>query len=244
MSDWIHTFQSLDSNSYDHALERWQQTHSKAWLVAALRHAASTTPGIDDLIVASAALPPADPAFETAAFYRLSLLSDGTSKAELRAELDRILALTLPKSSVNLFRGLRMRNAPTLAEFLSFAARRPLMLTYDANTEERPDEDYLEHRIAERASGKDLLDRDSIKILNEQAPQQTLREIVFSNGIPDYHRSDVLISVFTRALLLADEDTSVPLARLLRAAGADRSGYLRTYLATPKGAARHRAGTY
>src|SRR5260370_18577944 len=103
-------------------------------MIAALRHGCSDP----ELLAAAAALDPTHPGFAIANFYRLQTLVGSDRKPEARAELDRILRLPLPKSSVNAFRGLRMRGSAGLDEFLNFARPAPAMLTPDSNAGEVP----------------------------------------------------------------------------------------------------------
>jgi hypothetical protein len=234
LSDWIFTFQRSDAKAYDYALARWRKSGGRPWLMAALRHAGPKSSGVEELIASAALMKPSERGFEMGAYYRLALQIDSGSKAEARAELDRILALDLPKSSVNLFRGLRMRTAPDLAGYLAFAARTPVMLTTDWKQGETPpwdgDNAAWERRLVARAVGKDLFDRDSIKALNERTPLRLLREAALSEAIPEYHRRDFVLSTFTRAVLLDDSESAVPTAERLRAIGADQAGYLEPYL--------------
>jgi hypothetical protein len=247
LSDWIFTFQQRDPKAYDHALERWRRTHSRPWLIAGLRHADWTRRGVNELIAAAADVKPSDPGFEAIAYYRLALLIDSGYKSEAREELDRILSLDMPKSSVNLFRGLRMRTAGNLTGFLTFAARRPVMLTTDWNEGERPrwgQNERWERGMVAPAAGKDLLDRDSIKVLNERTPMRLLRQAALSGSVPGYHEPDFVLSVFTRAVLLDDVEDGVPLAQRLGAMGADRSGYLTPYLSAAEPEARRFAAIF
>ncbi len=247
LSDWIYTFQRADSRAYDHALARWHKNGGLPWLVAALRHAGPKSNGVDELIPAAEAVRTAEPGYPMATYYRLALQIDSGAKPEAQGVVDRMLAMDLPKSALNLFRGLRMRTAPDLAGFLTFASRRPVMLTTDWNQGETPpwsDNAKWERQLVAAAAGKELFDRDSIKILNERTPLRLLRQAALSEQVPEYHRRDFVLTGFTRAVLLDDLENGVPLARKLRAIDADPAGYLEPYLNLTDAGERRFAAIY
>jgi hypothetical protein len=95
-----------------------------------------------------------------------------------------------------------------------------------------------------RAEGQKLLDRDSIKILNERTPLRLLREAALGNSVPPYHRRDFVLSAFTRALLLDDAENGLPLAAGLRETGADKENYLAAYQSAPNVEERRFAGVF
>jgi hypothetical protein len=232
MSEWIFQFQSRDPEAAAYALGRWRQTRSTPWLVAALLHAPAPQA---ELMDAAAKVVPSDPGYVMVNFHRLRLVVDSGGKAAARARLDEILQRPLPKSAINQFRGLRMRTAPDLAGFLGFAARRPVMLTTD----------WDEGEVApnRRLTGQWLLDRDSIKTLNERTPLRLLRDAALSGDVPESSVRDFTLSAFTRAVLLDRDDVGVALAAKLTALGADPSNYLEQYRQA-RGESRRFAGIF
>src|SRR5207244_47090 len=107
-------------------------------------------------------------------------------------------------------------------------ARIPVMVTIDWNIGEVPPLDRW-YRPPAPPEGKPLLDRDSVKILNERTPIRLLREAALSGSAPACHQRDFVLSAFTRALLLDDAGNGLPLAEKLRAMGADPQRYLDAY---------------
>jgi hypothetical protein len=244
LSDWIYTFQLRDAEAGSHALARWRQNQTLAWLIAALRHASPGSPEAPELISAAARIDAASPGFEIASFYRLRLMVDSGQKAAARGELDRLLKSPLSRSSLNLFRGLRMRTAPDLAGFLNFASRLPVLLTTDWNQGEVPAANMWSESPMARAAGKALLDPASIKILNERTPMRLIRQAALSGAVPPYAERDFVLSAFTRALLLDDASNGLPLAAKLRAIGADPQDYLLEYKNAKDPPARRFAGIF
>jgi hypothetical protein len=140
-----------------------------------------------------------------------------------------------------------MRAAPDLAEFLSFAGRMPVILTSDGDIGQLhgwPGWDPLDGNppVFRKAAGQPLLDRDSIKILNERTPMRLLREAALGDGVPPYAKRDFVLMAFTRALLLDDSDDGLNLAAALQASGADPGGYLNYYQSAATAEDRRFAG--
>jgi len=238
MSDWIFNFQQTDPRARLHALERFYQIRSLPWLIAALEHSNAGDSGNDELIAAAARVAPSSPAYEIASFHRLRLLVDSGQKEASRSQLDTLLASPLTKSSRNLFRSLRMRTAPTLTDFLTFAARTPVMLTTDWNVGQVPDE-------GERQKpSHDLLYRDSTKILNDRAPTRVLREAALKGAFAPSVQYDFVLTAFTRALLLDDTANGLPLAEKLTEIGADKESLLAAYRDAKDPSDRRFAGVF
>ena len=172
LSDWIYTFQAGTDEAGAHARARWRSSRSTAWLIAALSYAHPGLPDIDEILSRAANMDVSNPGYEAAAFYRLSFLVNNGEKQAAHTELDRVLQLPLTKSGRNLFRTLRMRTAADLSDFLRFAARYPVMVTTDWNVGEVPPDqgDPEEWHLIRLLARKDLLDRDSIKILTNKRP--------------------------------------------------------------------------
>jgi hypothetical protein len=239
MSDWIFQFQSRDARAEDYALERWRQTRSLPWLVAALQH--SEQPQAE-LMEAAAKIAPGDPGYAMVNFHRLRLRINAGDKVAARDELDQMLLRPMPKSAVNQFRGLRMRTAPDMAGFLGFAVRQPVMLTTDWDEGEvAPTTNPAPNP---RLTGQLLLDRDSIKILNERTPLRMLRDAALADEMPSYSRRDLTLAAFTRAVLLDRDQEGLALAAKLSDIGADREHYLARYRESEVGNERRFAGIF
>ena len=112
LTDWITTFQS---GNVQRAVERWNATKGRQWLVAALTHVKPEDPSVEKLLRDSANLDLHSPAFASVTYHRVRLLKDDDAR---RAELDRALAGELPASARNQLLAQRRGLARTLREFL------------------------------------------------------------------------------------------------------------------------------
>src|SRR5205085_5978091 len=141
LTDWIIAVESDSPGVSAHSIQRWEQTKSIPWLVAAALNADSKDAKLNELLTAAAAVNPSSPAFATLTFHRVRLLKEANRVTEARAILDKTLAgdrRQLPASAVNLFLSERMTLAQNLDEFLQNAQREAAGFSDDSDGREIP----------------------------------------------------------------------------------------------------------
>jgi hypothetical protein len=207
MTDWIISFRfSGDTGAEAHRVVRWQQTHSLAWLVAALADATPQTPKVGVLLDASAKVPVNSPAYLTLAFERDTVLADTGKQAQARQEIDKILTMPndrVPAASRNIFLALRMKLAQNLEELLRYAPRTVV---------EVPEAVSLPEDFTTAIAGKPLLDDDAAIVFSRKLPLSVLKAAAQSNLLTPRLRRDVAVAAFTRAVLLRDNVAARELA--------------------------------
>src|SRR5262249_7995318 len=168
LTDWIMTFEG-DIDAKDvHAVERWQQTKSLPWLVAAMAGVNTKQSALNELLSAAAKVAHTAPAYPTIAFHTVRLLKQTNRPEEARTMLDKILAnerQQLTGSAVNEFLGERMMLARNLDEFLQNAPRVPAGFSDNYDGREIPDEDKDAGRNANGA--KKFFAMDAANIFNK-----------------------------------------------------------------------------
>jgi hypothetical protein len=206
MTDWILTFSHSCGDSYDHSLQRWNETKSLPWLVAALSQADAKESALPALLAAVSKIAPDSPAYLTLAFHRLRLQEQSGNVDATRHDLDQLLAQqgnSMPISARNEFLALRMKLAVNLAEFLQFAPR----LSTDA-TGVAPipasKSDY-DPGTPEYAATRPHLDSDASVVLTEKLPLRLLADAAKSNTLAPALRSDIAVAAWTRAVLLKND---------------------------------------
>src|SRR5262249_46672654 len=121
------------------SLQKWAKTNSIHWLLAAISKADSQSPRLADLISAAAKVPATSPGYATAMYHALRLMIDTGKKDEARRTLDALIANNkLPGSAINQFLTLRLKLAQNLDEFLKYAQRKPVALSYNDDGFELP----------------------------------------------------------------------------------------------------------
>jgi hypothetical protein len=226
MVDWMMAMQGEGAAARDRAVQRWRDTNTQPWLVAALWHATSDDAASPALLTAAAAVPPSSASYPTVTFLRLRLLLARDAADEARDLLEGLPDEPrdgFNTEAINVLRAMRTALARSLDEFL---------------------------RHAPRVSGLDFgstgaltFDEDTAVVLNDRAPLERLIEASLSSMLPPQLRVRVAIAAFTRALLLDRHDEALRVAPVLRELALFISADLDRYSAAATPGERRRAAT-
>src|SRR5262245_21710847 len=154
-------------------------------------------------------------------FHLYRLLTALVTLDEARQHLDSLLSqgqLTFPPSGRNLLLALRMKLARTLYEFMTYAPRLPVAITYNIDGRELPENIETSERLQLIAQDQPLFDADAARVLNRRLPLDTLREMVHRTVLPTHLRRELALAVLTRSLILKEDDTTrdlVPVVKTL-----------------------------
>ena len=247
LTDWIVTLQSAGEAPLDHSLQRWRETSSMPWLVAALTKIHSGHPQAAALLAAAEKVDSGSPAFATASFHQVRLALESGRFDQARAKLDEILAkkkASLPASSVNLFLTMRTRLARSLAEFLTFAQRRPAGFSWNEDDRELPADISEDSDLNKSLAGQSFFDLDGARVLNEGLPLSLLQQAAESKSLPEHLRRDVAQAAWLRAVLLDDRDRAMELAPTLKSLVPEIVPFLDDYLSSQPEEARKFSAIY
>lgn len=246
LSDWLRNFQADDKASYEHALEKWRKTDSRAWLIAALSKTAGRDAATPALIAAADRIETNSPAYATASFHVVRLLLESGDRAGARSRLDEILKQNLPPSAVNQFLHQRMLLASTLEEFLKYAQRRPSAFSWGDDGREIPIEpkELSEDSDLKQLAGRTLFDVDAAEIINDHLPLSLLLEAANSRTLPDHLRKRVALAAWTRAIMLDNTEAGKALAPILSSLAPEMKPLLDEYMAATNAANRKAAALY
>jgi hypothetical protein len=216
VSDWIVTFQAKDAEATAHAISKWQQTHSLAWLVSAISKANKSDAQTPLLLAAADKVPAASPAYAHVNFHAIRLLIALGSADEARRRIDVLLSeqrAHIPPSAVNQFLSARMPLARNAEELLRDAQRTPVAYSSDVEGREIPDDVKEADIIKQYANGgRAYFDADGANVLNSRLPLSILREAATSQTLTTGLRRDVTQAVFVRAALLGNRQIASELA--------------------------------
>lgn len=218
LSDWIVTFQGVGEKAGEHALARWEATHSNPWLVAALTHTEGKDPKANELIAEALKLKNNSAAFISARFQAIRLLIEQGRNTEARKLVDESVNANrslLDESALNLFSSQKLKLAQSLAEFLSNATRVPATLSVNDDGREIPADDSWLSDANKARKNKPLFDYDAGHAFNDQMPLSVLKEAVKSPALPAAPRRDLAQAVWLRAALLGDTKTADELTPIL-----------------------------
>ncbi len=246
LTDWIGSFRyGGPPDRQDHRVTRWEQTHSAAWLAAALAYAQPGDAKTPEVLDAAAKIPATAPAYLTIAFHQNRLLAHSDKQEQARSNIDRILKLPkgqLSPSTRNLFLALRMQAAKNLDEFLEFAPRQPLgvLLSIDVDDPELCDRAPNE---CVHASGP-LLDSDAAVELTEAMPTSVLVQAAASTRLRGDLRIQVAETAWVRAILLDQDEQARRLVPVLSSLEPDLAPMLKAYADQPAAAERKFAAVF
>lgn len=220
--DWVLTFQSPSIEAKQHAVARWQETQSLAWLVAAITKAEATDASTHSLLAASAQVKNNSPAWESMAFHRVRLLIDLGRMEEARALLGQVLPdirASRRESSVNAYSTLRMRAATDLDDFLTYAQQKVLIETSEARWSLSECIDVMKDPKRKYDCAKETartqFNDDATTFLNSGAPVSVLIAAAQSGRVSPQLRQSVAMMAWARSVLLKDEDSTAKLFPLL-----------------------------
>jgi len=220
LSDWVLAFQTAKGDQAKaRSLERWRETHSLPWLIAAL---SKIDPGSSDgpeLMREARAVAPTSPGYPTVRYWMINLLMKGNHNEEAAKALNEVLQVKLPPSALNQFLNFKIvLVAPSLKEFIQLSVRRPIASFVDYS-DEFPDPD----------EGIKLLDATNFAyaanpcfvplaadILNQDVPLNLLKDAAFISTAGTNPRFDLAQAAWVRAVLLKRDDVALALVPLLK----------------------------
>jgi hypothetical protein len=243
LTDWLLTFQDGSTNALEHANEKWQATHSEAWLAAALSKIPSDDPRVAELLAAAKRIPDKSPSFATASFHVARVLATAGKEEEARVELDSLLLHHLaafPASSVNLLRALRMKLARNFQEFLEYAPRVPATVTSTVDDLQLPNDPKAMagmfnagEETKSPGNREAWFDVDAATILTQWLPLALLKQAVEDGALPENLRREVALAAWVRAVLLDDESLGTETTSIVQGLVPEMKADLDSYIAAP-----------
>lgn len=230
MIDWILTFQATDEASTKHALARWKETKSTAWLVAAITGVDPEDQHANQLVAAARA--DKSPHAKWTLFYHINRIESGQHKdAAVKTSLDKVLAAPpadLPAGSLNALKLMRLPLSTNLEEFLRFGIQKPLAICSDGGIPELPDE---EDDLKGKGKTPPAFTTLAGNVLTNKLPLSILRQIATNKQVPANLRNNVAWSSWVRAILIADEAEAKNLAVIASPLNKAKSKLFASYLA-------------
>ncbi len=249
LTDWILTFQS-GAKGFNHAVDKWGQTASQSWLVAALTTAKSGDAKVNELINAADKINGTSPAFFHVQYHIARLLIETGQKDEARKRLDLRVpgrtnssptSLESIPSTFNQFLSLRMNVATSLDDFLKYAARKPAAYVWDDDGNEMPDTESDE---AKGNKDKILFDFDATNIMDNLLPLSVLQSAAQNKQLPNELRLRLALAVLTKAIILDRHDVGRAIAPTVSQLAPEIKLLVDSYLKTQTPIESKSAGIY
>jgi tetratricopeptide (TPR) repeat protein len=219
LTDWISSLQVTSNESLEHAITRWQTTHSSAWLVAVLSKLDGKHSRAQDAVSEALKVKSDSAAFASSRFHAVRLMVEVGKTNEARSILDQLLKNNrsdFDVSALNLLISQRMMLATSLADFLTHAPRIPAALSWNDDGTEIPAQPAEVSDHGKAIIGMALFDDEAANVFNKQMPLSVLKEAALSESLPKHLRLDLAQAVWIRAVLLDDFKTADELVPTLR----------------------------
>lgn len=236
LTDWVLMYQGHREGALEQGIQRWTDTGSTAWLLAALTWVTPEFERLEYLLAGAAAISPGDPAYPTAAFHQARLLTATGRPAEARTVLDAALGLEpLDEASRNALLAQRLHLARDLDEFVALAPRTCTGVGFD----------YSEGIPVEPADGTPpLIDVDAAALITAAMPMSMALDVARRDSLSTEVRQRIAVSVWVRATLLEEHDLGQEAARLAAEIRPALAPYLADYVAATTDADRHHAAVF
>jgi hypothetical protein len=246
LTDWIVTFQDDAPEAIEHALARWDATHSIPWLIAALAGIDAKHAKTSQLLQAAEKIPSTSPAFPLVAFHSIRLDIAAGRTASARVKLDGLLQTQrahFNNSARNLLQHQRSLVATSVDDFLAHAQQVPAGFSWNEDGRELP-ADLSEVSEIESVQGKPLFDPAAGEILNQRLNVALLAEAANSKILPEHLRRDVAQATWLRAVLLGNHSVAKSVIPTLRTLVPELDPYLTEYEKAADPAAKKFAAIY
>jgi hypothetical protein len=212
LTDWITTFSEIGrTEAVNHSIEKWQETGSLPWLVAALSKIDNGNEKTGELVAHALKVAIDSPAYPTVLYHVVRLDIQAGRNDQARSRLDETLAkhrASLNRSTLNVLLNLRMALASNLEDFLTYAQQEPAGLSWNDDGREVPaqGDDLQEEKRS--LQGQKFFDHDGAQTLNQRIPVTLLKQAAQSKVLPANLRRDVSQAAWLRAVLLGDYRTA------------------------------------
>jgi len=221
LADWITTFQAGNA---PHAIERWRAGGSDAWLAAAVAAVNPADPAAPELVAAARKIGAASPAYATAAYHGIRILTARNQRDEARKWADQALAAHLGVPAHNAFLAERLALARDFPEFLRFAPRQPVATTGDMADQE------MEDQWRKVDTGL-TFDWDAAAAFNSNLPLRYWLEAASAPALPLRLRGEIAQAGWVRAVLLDRPEQARQLAARAAEMRPELAESMRRYIA-------------
>jgi hypothetical protein len=221
LADWITTFQAGGAS---HAIERWRAGGNAAWLAAALVSVNPADASAPELAAAARKIGAGSPAYATAAYHGIRILTARGERDEARQWADQALPANLGVPAHNAFLAERMALARDFPEFLRYTPRQPVAATGVMADEE------VESQWREVDPGL-AFDWDSAMAFHSKLPLRYWVEAAGAETLPRRLRSEIARAGWVRAALLDRPEQARELAGLVAGLVSELAESMRGYQA-------------
>ena len=242
MTDWIETFQTVDSGARVYVFDKWQKKKTLQWLVSAISRATIKDKIANALIAASENISAANPAYQMVRYHQARLLMAKGEEDRARTVIDAVLDAArnqyFPASSRNQFHELRLNLARNYDEMVAFLERRPAAISGDESGAEIP------YSAKDKDTKQDLkfltpLDESGVQLLNYSIPNAYFARLGATQTFSHELRARLCVTGWVRAVLTAEDELAQQCAAMYVKEMPTKKSLFSRYLAAKTASVRH-----
>jgi hypothetical protein len=215
--DWIETLRDCDQQTADstcaaqaaHALERWQQTKTRPWLVAAMMLAPAMPAAMERAALAVGA---GDPSWLTVHYHLARLYRLAGRKEDARVVSEAALQRKLSPGTRNLFREERFAAASSVKDASAWLLRTNV--------------DFARNDPRQK---EDMLNDDALLWFRSGLPMSGMIELARIETLPKELRANAAGAAWIRAALLDDQQAGAQAAETLAGLAPELRGAAERY---------------
>jgi tetratricopeptide (TPR) repeat protein len=205
LADWITAFQAGDA---PHAVEQWRVKGSDVWLIAALTAVNPADAAAPELTEAARKIKPSSPAYASAAYHGIRILTARGQRDEARTWADAALAVKAGVTAHNAFLSERMALARDWTDFLRYAPRTPV-----AAVDYMPDGDLNAQWL--KVTADPAFDDEATSAINRSVPLDLWLTAAGSPELTPRLKAGIAQAGWVRAVILDRPSEARRLAPLL-----------------------------
>jgi len=228
--DWIVTMQCDDPDS-NHAFERWKQTHSTAWLVAAIATVNADNPNAK-VVLKAAESNQSSFAKLTMQYHQARLLA-GMDPDKAITLIDKVLAPSKETNSIsalNRFKTLRLMLSQDLHDFVKYGIQNPASDITSGGVDQVPDNVAQLEKAITSPHEEPIFTREAGWLLDTQFPISVLITLAGDKSIPTKLRAHINWESWVRAALLGDDAHAATLATMMKPYNKAKAKLIDAYL--------------
>ncbi len=216
-------YQAMKGNNQDMATEKWIESGSREWLVAAIAFANIQNAPLAELIEATDKLDKESPAYPTVSYHATRLLCEQGNSRKCHSRINSILEQSdMGLSSKNIVRELKATHARNLLEFLEFSQMETAIGYYSDGYRPRLYTDgkgrFDDDSKSLKKKGSVILLDEAKNVLDAGLPVDVLVQLV--NEKKDYFTPIIYrkmaLATWVRAVLIDRTDVALRLIPTLR----------------------------
>jgi hypothetical protein len=246
ITDWLRTMQGTGDDGASHAIERWRNTHSQAWLFAALVRVDPLDPAVAELLRAAEQVHANAAGFVAINSYRATLLRISGHPVAARKVLAHVLDARkdIPISARNLLQDEQVKVAANLQSFSKLLAHQPATMSNEYPDPQAGPGCYghdcvVFYGVRQPTAHSRLLpqfDETAASLLNNRIDLATFAAVTESDNLPRNLQEAIAPAAWARAALLDKPDIASQLSNLAISAQPELKLYVEQYerAATPE----------